>query len=104
LLPCAASFDRIADLIDTLPKVELYVHLVGSSVPTVLELVFDAPGEEGARATRATVDMALRHPPADLIGFGIGGHRGHAALADRRHPGRLPRRDRRRAAQCAARG
>src|SRR5256885_5851572 len=35
--------------------------------------VFDVPGEKGAGATRATLDMALRHPPANLIGFGLGG-------------------------------
>lgn len=38
-----------------------------------LAWVYDIAGGEGAASARATLDAALRHPPAALVGFGIGG-------------------------------
>ena len=40
---------------------------------TELAWVYDIAGGEGPGNARATLDAALRHPPAALVGFGIGG-------------------------------
>ena len=39
----------------------------------VLRWIYDIPGESGVPAADATLDFALNHPPAGLIGFGLGG-------------------------------
>jgi adenosine deaminase len=39
----------------------------------VLRWCFDIPGEAGLPAADATLDIALRHRPAGLISFGLGG-------------------------------
>jgi aminodeoxyfutalosine deaminase len=38
-----------------------------------LAWVYDIAGGDGLDSARATLDAALRHPPAALIGFGLGG-------------------------------
>jgi aminodeoxyfutalosine deaminase len=40
---------------------------------TELAWVYDIAGGEGPGNARATLDAALRHPPAALVGFGLGG-------------------------------
>jgi aminodeoxyfutalosine deaminase len=40
---------------------------------TELAWVYDIAGGEGPDNARATLDAALRHPPAALVGFGLGG-------------------------------
>ncbi len=39
----------------------------------VLRWVYDIPGESGLPAAEATLDYALNHAPAGLVGFGLGG-------------------------------
>jgi aminodeoxyfutalosine deaminase len=39
----------------------------------VLAWVYDISGFDGKEGARATLDAALRHPPPDLVGFGLGG-------------------------------
>jgi aminodeoxyfutalosine deaminase len=38
-----------------------------------LAWVYDISGSDGPPGARATLDAALRHPPRDLVGFGLGG-------------------------------
>lgn len=38
-----------------------------------LAWVYDISGGDGAAGAEATLDAALRHPPAALVGFGLGG-------------------------------
>jgi aminodeoxyfutalosine deaminase len=38
-----------------------------------LAWVYDISGGDGAEGERLTLDAALNHPPADLVGFGLGG-------------------------------
>lgn len=40
---------------------------------TELAWVYDIAGGDGPGNVRATLDAALRHPPAALVGFGVGG-------------------------------
>lgn len=46
---------------------------VRASTGVELAWVYDISGGDGAAGAQATLDAALRHPPADLVGFGLGG-------------------------------
>jgi aminodeoxyfutalosine deaminase len=58
-----------------MPAVTEALDLAARQVADEIQVayVFDVPGEKGADATRATIDLTLGHPPENLIGFGIGG-------------------------------
>ncbi|MGB2933918.1 MAG: adenosine deaminase [Nostocoides sp.] len=40
---------------------------------TVVRWIYDIPGESGLAAADATLEYALQHAPAALVGFGLGG-------------------------------
>lgn len=47
-----------------------------------LAWVYDISGGDGREGARLTLDAALRHPPAGLIGFGLGGPEAGVRRAD----------------------
>jgi aminodeoxyfutalosine deaminase len=49
---------------------------------TTLAWVYDISGFDGAAGAQATLDAALRHPPPDLVGFGLGGPESGVPRAD----------------------
>lgn len=46
---------------------------VRASTGVELAWVYDISGGDGPAGAHATLDAALRHPPNDLVGFGLGG-------------------------------
>lgn len=46
---------------------------VRASTGVELAWVFDISGGDGPQGADATLNAALRHPPRDLVGFGLGG-------------------------------
>ena len=47
-----------------------------------LSWVYDISGGDGREGARLTLDAALRHPPAGLVGFGLGGPEAGVRRAD----------------------
>jgi aminodeoxyfutalosine deaminase len=49
------------------------LDIAAREAATEIAYIFDIDGGFGAEAARVTLDHALSHPPAALVGFGIGG-------------------------------